>query len=111
MAGSLQYRIQDGQMLLLDVEADSAYRRLQLPGRLIRQALAEAGRRRLSVVPFCHEARDQVLSHPVFFRLVPSEYRHRLHESARARKRTRRGEGTPKNRPLASTHRTKGEAA
>ena len=111
VAGSLQYRIQDGQMLLLDVEADSAYRRLRLPSRLIRQALVEAGRRRLSVVPFCHEARDQVLSHPVFFRLVPSEHRQRLHESARARKRTRRGEGPLKNRQLTAARLKEGEAA
>jgi uncharacterized protein len=111
VAGSLQYRIQDGQMQLLDVDVDPAYRRLQLPSRLIRQALVEAGRRRLSVVPFCHEARSQVLSHPVFLQLVPSEHRQRLHESARASKRTRRGEGAPKNRHLASARPKEGEAA
>ncbi|GER23259.1 hypothetical protein NCCP1664_17550 [Zafaria cholistanensis] len=111
VAGSLQYRIQDGQMLLLDVEADSAYRRLQLPSRLIREALIDAGRRRLSVLPFCHEARTQVLSHPVFFQLVPSDHRQRLHESVRARKRTRRGESAPKKRQLVSALPEKGGAA
>ena len=112
VAGSLQYRIQEGQMQLLDVDIDPAYRRLRLTSRLIRQALIEAGRRRLSVLPFCHEARDQVLSHPVFLRLVPSEHRQRLHATARSRTRTRRGENVLKNRPMAATRPTEeGQAA
>lgn len=86
-AGSLQYRIRDGQMLLLAVDVSGPYRGLQLPGRLIREALAEAGRRRLSVLPFCHEARNEVLAHPVFLRLVPSDQRRRLYESVRTRRK------------------------
>jgi uncharacterized protein len=87
VAASLEYRIQDGQMWLLGVDASGDHRDPQLKSRLVREALTEAGRRRLSVLPFCPEARSQVLAHPVFFRLVPHDQRQRLNNYAtRARK-------------------------
>ncbi|MFD1210686.1 GNAT family N-acetyltransferase [Arthrobacter sp. GCM10027362] len=81
VAGSLQYRIQDGQMWLLDVEVDRDYRGLGLKSGLVRNALAEAHRRRLSVLPFCHEARKHVFAHPVFLQLVPAAERQRFSRS------------------------------
>lgn len=111
VAGSLLYRIQNGQMLLLDVEVDPAYRRLQLPGRLISQALTEAGRRRLSVLPFCREARSHVLSHLEFYRLVPREHRQLLHEPTPARPRISPRNQMHKNRRFTPTHAHEGEAA
>jgi predicted GNAT family acetyltransferase len=92
VVGSLQYRIQDDQMWLLDVDVAPEHRDLGLSAGLVREALGEAGRRRLSILPLCHEARTQVLGHPVFLQLVPSEQRRRLGRfSPDARKRTRRG--------------------
>ena len=59
VAGSLQYRIPDCQIVLLDVDIDTDYLRLQRPGRLIRQTLTEAGRRRLFNLPGAKDAFEQ----------------------------------------------------
>lgn len=78
IVGSLDYRIRDGQMWLLEVDVDRRWKGLDLAGRLIREALGEAARRRLVVLPLCHEARRQILAHPRFLRLVPSEQHQHL---------------------------------
>ncbi|MFT4470658.1 GNAT family N-acetyltransferase [Arthrobacter sulfonylureivorans] len=96
VAASLKYKIQDGEMWLLEIEEDRWHRGLGLGEPLVRRALAEAHRRRLRVLPFCQEARQQVFAHPVFLQLVPREQRSRFHKSwalegkARAARRRRR---------------------
>lgn len=96
VAASLRYKIQDGEMWLLEIEEDRWHRGLGLGEALVRRALVEAHRRRLRVLPFCQEARQQVFGHPVFLRLVPEEQRSRFHKSwalegkARASRRRRR---------------------
>ena len=96
VAASLQYKIQDGEMWLLEIEEDRWHRGLGLGEPLVRRALAEAHRRRLRVLPFCSEARQQVFGHPVFLQLVPQEQRSRFHKSwalegkSRAARRRRR---------------------
>ncbi|NKX53064.1 GNAT family N-acetyltransferase [Arthrobacter mobilis] len=91
VAGSLQYRIQDGQMWLLDMDVDRNYRSRKLKDGLVRNALVEAHRRRLSVLPFCPETRQHVFSHPVFMRLVPEAERARFSKSlTRTRKAGKR---------------------
>ena len=78
VAGSLHYRITNGQMWLLEVDVDSRWKGLDLAEGLLREALAEACQRRLAVLPLCNEARNHILAHPRFLRLVPSERRQRL---------------------------------
>ena len=78
VAGSLHYQIRDGQMWLLEVDVDRSQQGVDLAGGLIQEALGEACRRRLSVLPLCHEARSHILANPRFLRLVPSERRQRL---------------------------------
>jgi uncharacterized protein len=96
VAASLKYKIQDGEMWLLEIEEDRWHRGLGLGEALVRRALAEAHRRRLRVLPFCPEARQQVFGHPVFLQLVPQEQRSRFHKSwalegkSRASRRRRR---------------------
>ena len=81
VAASLQYKIQDGEMWLLQIDEDRWHHGLGLADALVRRALVEAHRRRLRVLPFCQEARQQVFNHPVFLRLVPQEHRSRFQKS------------------------------
>lgn len=78
VAGSLHYRIQDGQIWLLSIVIDGDYQGPDLTGGLVRTALAQAHRRRLAVLPFCIEARKQVFAHPVYLKLVPVTERKRF---------------------------------
>lgn len=78
LAGSLHYRVEDGRLWLLSVVVDPEYRGPDLGGRLVREALAQAHRRRLAVLPFCIEARRQVFAHPVYLNLVPETERRRF---------------------------------
>lgn len=99
VAGSLRYRIRDGQMWLLEVEVDPRWQGLGLADGLIREALGEACRRRLPVLPLCQEARIHLLAHPRFLRLVPSEQLRRLGKYLpRARKRAYGRTGAPRRR-------------
>jgi uncharacterized protein len=92
VAGSLHYRIQDGQMWILGVVIDPEYQGPDLVQGLVGNALAQAHRRRLAVLPFCVEARRHVFAHPVYLKLVPQTERRRFSRSltAAAGGRTRR---------------------
>jgi uncharacterized protein len=81
VAGSLHYRIEGDQMWLLHTAVDQDYRGMDLGDQLIRNALADAHRRRLSVLPFCHQVRKHVFAHPVYLQLVPAGDRERFRES------------------------------
>lgn len=97
VAGSLHYRILNGQMWLLDLEVDHEHRNLGLKNLLVQKALTEAHRRRLSVLPFCHDARKHIIAHPVYIQLVPQEQRKRLLKTVEPRRRSGTGR-TPKIR-------------
>ena len=116
VAGSLHYRIRDGQMWLLEVDADRRWQGLDVAGGLLREALGEACHRRLSVLPLCHEARSHILAHPRFLRLVPSERRQRLGKYLPgSRKRACRRTGAPqqgsRGRVAAVSHPEEGGKA
>jgi predicted GNAT family acetyltransferase len=87
VAGTLQYRILNGQMWLLDLEIDSEYRRLGLKDALVQKALIEAHRRRLAVLPFCHDARRHIIANPVYIQLVPAAQRKRLLKTPETRRK------------------------
>jgi uncharacterized protein len=101
VAGSLHYRVQDGQLWLLRVVIDPEYRGPDLGAPLVRYALAQAHRRRLAVLPFCIEARRQVFAHPVYLKLVPPAEHKRFSKSlgaqggTRAARTVRTGAGGP----------------
>ncbi|MCG2620816.1 N-acetyltransferase [Arthrobacter sp. I2-34] len=91
VAGSLHYRILNGQMWLLDLVVDAEYhgsRSSGLKDALVQKALTDAHRRRLSVLPFCHESRKHIVSHPAYIRLVPSTQRKRFLKSVDSRHQT-----------------------
>jgi uncharacterized protein len=88
VAGSLHYQILNGQMWLLDLDVDQEFRGLGLNSALVQKALTEAHRRRLSVLPFCHDARKHILAHPVYIQLVPAAQRKRLLKTLEPRRRT-----------------------
>jgi predicted GNAT family acetyltransferase len=71
VAGSLHYQMQGEQLWLLHTAVDETQRGQGLGTGLIRNALADAHRRRLEVLPFCHEVRKQIFAHPVYYNLVP----------------------------------------
>ena len=81
VAGSLHYRVEGDQMWLLHTAVGHDHKGVGLEDRLIRHALADAHRRRLMVLPFCHEARKRVFAHPVYLQLVPAAERERFRES------------------------------
>ena len=72
------------------------YRGTELEDRLIRTALSDAHRRRLPVLPFCHQVRKRVFAHPVYLQLVPAEDRQRFRESfeENMKEEARRGDRT-----------------
>ena len=81
VAGSLHYRLEGEQMWLLYTAMAPEYRGTELEDRLIRTALSDAHRRRLPVLPFCHQVRKRVFAHPVYLQLMPAEDRQRFRES------------------------------
>ena len=81
VAGSLHYRIEGDQMWLLYTAMAPEYQGTDLEDRLIRNALADAHRRRMPVLPFCHQVRKRIFAHPVYLQLVPAEDRLRFRES------------------------------
>jgi predicted GNAT family acetyltransferase len=93
IAGSLHYRIKDGQMWLLEVDVDRRCQDVDLASQLIQEALGEACHRRLAVLPLCNEARSHILAHPRFLRLVPSERRQRLGKYVPGLRKRARGRG------------------
>jgi uncharacterized protein len=99
VAGSLHYRILNGQMWLLDLEIDAEYRGLRLEDALVQKALTDAHRRRLSVLPFCHASRKHIVSHPAYIQLVPSAQRKRFLKSVEPRRKA--GSGTHRIRQQA----------
>ena len=103
VAGSLHYRIQDGQLWLLRLVTDPEYRGPDLTRALVGTALAQAHRRRLAVLPFCVEARRHVFAHPVYLQLVPQTERKRFSRTLTAGGRTRR--------PRTTAARTKAAAS
>jgi len=97
VAGSLHYRITNGQMWLLDLEIDAEYRSLRLEDALVQKALTDAHRRRLSVLPFCPASRKHIVSHPAYIQLVPAAQRKRFLKSVEPRRK-------------AGTHRVRRQA-
>jgi len=81
VGGSLHYRIEGDRLLLLCTAVRPQYRGLGLEDTLIRGALLDAHRRRLSVLPFCHQVCKRVFAHPVYLQLVPAEDRQRFWDS------------------------------
>ena len=81
VAGSLHYRVEGDQMWLLYTAVGQDLRGMGLEDRLIRYALADAHRRRLMVLPFCHEVRKRIFAHPVYLQLIPAADRKRFRES------------------------------
>ena len=78
VGGSLHYRIEGDRLLLLCTAVRPQYRGLGLEDTLIRGALLDAHRRRLSVLPFCHQVCKRVFAHPVYLQLVAAEDRQRF---------------------------------
>lgn len=88
VAGSLHYRILNGQMWLLDLAVDTEYHGSGSSGlkdALVQKALTDAHCRRLSVLPFCHESRKHIVTHPAYIHLVPSAQRKRFLKSVEPR--------------------------
>jgi uncharacterized protein len=81
VAGSLHYRIEGDQMWLLHTAAGQDVHGVGLADALIRRALSDAYRGRLSVLPFCHEVRKRIFAHPVYLQLVPGADRERFRVS------------------------------
>jgi predicted GNAT family acetyltransferase len=77
-AGHLQYEMHQGEMWLLSTVVKPHYRKTGVGQALIREALEDAHRRRLAVMPFCRLTRAFLTAEPPYLQLVPPAQRGRF---------------------------------
>ncbi len=70
-AGFLEYRVEEGRLLLLHTEVDPAHGGKGVGTELARHALGEARTRKLQVVPWCPFVRSFISRNPEWVDLVP----------------------------------------
>jgi uncharacterized protein len=70
-AGSVTYRLGDGQIALLHAEVDAAVRNRGIASQLIEFTLDDARVRGLSVLPYCPFVRWYIEQHDEYLALVP----------------------------------------
>ncbi|HXO09447.1 MAG TPA: GNAT family N-acetyltransferase [Solirubrobacteraceae bacterium] len=70
-AGSVTYRLGDGQIALLHAEVEPAMRTRGIASRLIEFTLDDARVRGLSVLPYCPFVRWYIEQHDEYLALVP----------------------------------------
>lgn len=78
LAGFSTYKLRSGRIAFIHTEIDAALSGRGLAGRLIGDALDDARRRGLSVLPFCPYARRFIAEHPSYLDLVPAKDRERF---------------------------------
>jgi predicted GNAT family acetyltransferase len=77
-AGHLQYEMHQGEMWVLSTVVKPHYRKTCVGQALIREALENAHRRRLAVMPFCRLTRAFLTAQPPYLQLVPPAQRERF---------------------------------
>lgn len=78
LAGFAQYVDHGNVRTFVHTEIDPAYEGQGLGGQLVGQALDDARKNGLAVVPVCPFVRAFIKSHPAYAELVPVEERARL---------------------------------
>jgi uncharacterized protein len=74
-AGFTAYRRQPGQILFVHTEVDERFEGRGLGSRLIHDALKDARKQKLAVVPLCPFVRSFIQRHPEYVDLVPEQRR------------------------------------
>jgi predicted GNAT family acetyltransferase/glutaredoxin len=77
MIGELAYRRRNGRIALIHTEVDEALERRGLGSALVAQALDDARREGLEVVPLCPFVESYIESHPEYQDLIAADYRDR----------------------------------
>lgn len=78
VAGFIRYEMRDGQICFTLTELTRDFRNYRFAEALIRNALHEAERRELKVLPFCPLIRHFISTHADFLPLVPVGQRRRF---------------------------------
>jgi predicted GNAT family acetyltransferase len=78
VAGFSTYKLRNGRIAFIHTEIDDALSGRGLAGRLIGDALDDARRRGLSVLPFCPFVRRFLAENPSYLDLVPGKDRGRF---------------------------------
>ena len=73
--GIAAYRLRPGLIAFTHTEVDPRLEGRGAGSRLAREALDDARRRELAVLPFCPYINGWIERHPEYTELVPSEYR------------------------------------
>ncbi|MDX1494810.1 MAG: GNAT family N-acetyltransferase [Longimicrobiales bacterium] len=76
--GLADYRRQPGRISFVHTEVDPEHQGQGVAARLIHDALEEARRRELDVLPYCPFVRAYIEEHPTFLELVPEDVRDRF---------------------------------
>ena len=77
MIGELAYRRRNGRIALIHTEVDEALERRGLGSALVAQALDDARREGLEVVPLCPFVEAYIESHPEYQDLIAADFRDR----------------------------------
>jgi predicted GNAT family acetyltransferase len=75
LAGFTMYKTRPGLIAFIHTEVDQGFQGRGLAERLITQALDDARKRGLAVLPFCPLVRSFIQSHPSYVDLVPGSQR------------------------------------
>jgi len=78
LAGFAEYRLRPRAIAFTHTETDPAFAGRGLAGRLVREALDDARRRGLTVLPFCRYVRSFIATHGEYVDLVRAEDRVRF---------------------------------
>ncbi|MCU1572860.1 MAG: hypothetical protein JWO93_942 [Micrococcaceae bacterium] len=85
LAGFVQYTMHGSQIWMHYTQMAWHVEDPSISGVLIANAMLEAYRRRLAVMPFCPAVRRYVATHPLFVELIPAEHRERFAEEGPVR--------------------------
>ncbi|PYI37277.1 hypothetical protein CVS30_16290 [Arthrobacter psychrolactophilus] len=78
LAGYVRYSMRGAEMWLLHVHVANVGAVNDVPQKLIRLVLDDAGRRRIAVNPYCLEVRAFMRENPSYLQLVPQKWRGRF---------------------------------
>jgi predicted GNAT family acetyltransferase len=78
LAGFAAYRTQPGLMAFVHTEVEDAFEGHGVGSMLIREALEDARRRDLEVLPFCPFVNSFIIEHREFVNLVPGSRREKF---------------------------------
>ncbi len=78
LTGWAVYRLQPGRISFVHTEIDDRFEGEGLGSKLVAEALDDARRRELSVLPFCPFVNRFIERHPEYVELVPASDRERF---------------------------------